>query len=88
MGSFPNSKGYEYILVAVDYVSKWVKALPLELPMLCTRRGCSMKSSFRGTESQDKSLVMEDHTLLIEHSIKLSRKLELITRLPLHITLR
>jgi transposase InsO family protein len=28
MGSFPNSKGCEYILVAVDYASKWVEALP------------------------------------------------------------
>jgi transposase InsO family protein len=28
MGSFPNSEGYENILVAVDYVSKWVEALP------------------------------------------------------------
>ena len=26
MGPFPNARGYEYILVAVDYVSKWVKA--------------------------------------------------------------
>ena len=25
---FPPSKKYEYILVAVDYVSKWVKAMP------------------------------------------------------------
>jgi hypothetical protein len=30
----------------------------------------------------------EDHTSLIEHSGKISRKLELITELPLHTTLR
>ena len=28
MGPFPPSNGKEYILVAVDYVSKWVKAIP------------------------------------------------------------
>ena len=28
MGLFPKSKNYEYILVAVDYVSKWVEAMP------------------------------------------------------------
>jgi hypothetical protein len=28
MGPFPNSEGCEYILVVVDYVSKWVEALP------------------------------------------------------------
>jgi hypothetical protein len=28
MGPFPESKGYEYILVAVDHVSKWVEAIP------------------------------------------------------------
>ena len=28
MGPFPKSKNYEYMLVAVDYVSKWVEAMP------------------------------------------------------------
>jgi hypothetical protein len=28
IGPFPKSKNYEYILVAVDYVSKWVEAMP------------------------------------------------------------
>ena len=28
MGPFPKSKNYEYILVAVDYISKWVEAKP------------------------------------------------------------
>jgi hypothetical protein len=28
MRPFPNSKGYKYISVVVDYVSKWVEALP------------------------------------------------------------
>jgi hypothetical protein len=28
MGPFTKSKNCEYILVAVDYVSKWVKAMP------------------------------------------------------------
>jgi hypothetical protein len=28
MGPFLNSKGYGYILVSIDYVSKWVEALP------------------------------------------------------------
>ena len=28
MGPFPPSEGKEYILVEVDYVSKWVEAIP------------------------------------------------------------
>ena len=28
MGPFPEYRDAEYILVAVDYVSKWVEALP------------------------------------------------------------
>jgi hypothetical protein len=28
MGPFPNLEGYEYILVTIDYIPKWVEALP------------------------------------------------------------
>jgi transposase InsO family protein len=28
MGPFKNSHGFEYILIMVDYVSKWVEAMP------------------------------------------------------------
>ena len=28
VGPFPTSYGYAYILVGVDYVSKWVEAIP------------------------------------------------------------
>ena len=31
MGPFPNSHGHEYILVAVDYMSKWVEAIPTRM---------------------------------------------------------
>ena len=30
MGPFPNSFENQYILVAVDYVSKWVEAIPIK----------------------------------------------------------
>ena len=32
MGPFPVSFGYIYILVGVDYVSKWVEAVPCRAP--------------------------------------------------------
>jgi transposase InsO family protein len=30
MGPFPNSEGCKYILVIIDYVSKWIEALPYQ----------------------------------------------------------
>jgi hypothetical protein len=31
IGPFPNSYGYLYILVAVDYVSKWVEVISAKI---------------------------------------------------------
>ena len=28
IGPFPNSNGFEYILIAVDYMSRWAEAIP------------------------------------------------------------
>jgi len=31
MGPFSNSFGYQYVLLAVDYVSKWVETIPCKI---------------------------------------------------------
>jgi hypothetical protein len=43
MGPFPKSHDSEYILVAIDYVSKWVEALPCRVLMLSMPEGCFIK---------------------------------------------
>ena len=40
MGPFPPSNGHNYILVAVDYVSKWVEAIS------CARNDAATVSNF------------------------------------------
>ena len=48
MGPFVRSQGREYILVAVDYVSKWVEAMPCRAANAKHTVGCSMRLSFQG----------------------------------------
>ena len=43
MGPFPKSRDAKYILVAVDYVSKWVEALLFDLTIPSTPKRCSKK---------------------------------------------
>ena len=47
----PPSKKCEYILVAVDYVSKWVEALLASMPTTSVQRGCFKKLYFQDLES-------------------------------------
>jgi hypothetical protein len=56
MEPFKNSHGYEHILVMVDYVSKWVEAMPCR--KASTEESIAMIksiifSSFRYTENLD-----------------------------------
>jgi hypothetical protein len=77
MGPFPKSKNYEYILVAVDYVSKWVEAMPcratdarnskkmFEEIIFLRFRVLRMVISDRGTHFTDKGF----YRYLMKHGI-------------------
>ena len=77
MGPFPKSKNSEYILVEVDYVSKWVEAMPCRAAdaknsknmfeeIIFPRFGVSrMVISDGGTHFTDKNV----HNYLSRHGI-------------------
>jgi hypothetical protein len=50
MGPFPTSEQCEYILVAVDYMSKWVEALPCVVAESKNSKKISRKSYFLALE--------------------------------------
>ena len=53
MGPFPKSHNCKYILVAVDYISKWVEALPCRTAdAKHAQKKCSMRLSFWGMAHQ------------------------------------
>ena len=53
MGPFPASNGYTHILVAVDYMTKWVEAIPTSSVDHNTLLRCLKRLFFRGLESLD-----------------------------------
>nr|GEY33089.1 reverse transcriptase domain-containing protein [Tanacetum cinerariifolium] len=71
MGPFPSSKGNKYILVAVDYLSKWVeaKALPANdarvvvkfLKSLFSRFGLALQFSSQDFLSEAKNPLVNGH---------------------------
>lgn len=65
MGRFPESFGYEYILLVIDYMSKWVKvvALPTNDDHSVTK---FMKNNIlNALVHLEQSLVMGKHTFAI-----------------------
>jgi hypothetical protein len=83
MGPFPKSGDVEYVLVAVDYESKWVEALP------CRNADSKhVKKMFHEVithvlECLDWSLVMEGHISLTRLSISSWQDMESSTTLQL-----
>ena len=53
MGPFPASNGYTHILVVVDYVTKWVEAIPTSMLTITPLLRCLKKLFFQGLESLD-----------------------------------
>ncbi|XP_075074429.1 uncharacterized protein LOC107795644 [Nicotiana tabacum] len=76
MGPFPPLNGYEYILVAVDYVSKWVEAIATrknDAHIVCKNRLLQLDEleEFRLTAYENAKLYKEKtkkwHDKLIHH---------------------
>ena len=53
MGPFPSSNGYTHILVAADYITKWLEAIPTSSAIITLLLKCLKKLFFRGLESLD-----------------------------------
>ena len=53
MGPFPFSNGYTHILVVVDYITKWVEAIPTSSADHNTSFKMPKEVIFRGLESLD-----------------------------------
>ena len=63
MGPFPNSNGFEYILIAVDYVSRWAEAIPTRTNDHQVVVKFIHKHFFADLVAQELSSVMEGNIL-------------------------
>jgi len=67
MGPFPYSFGNEYILLVVDYISKWVEAIPIGQMRLRWLSNSLGKTFLLDLACHELSLVIRVSTLLIDH---------------------
>jgi hypothetical protein len=81
IGPFPKSKNYEYILVVVDYVSKWVEAMPCK-----ATDAKNSKKMFE--EIIFPRFVMEELTSRTKTFTTTCQNMGFVTMSLLHITLR
>ncbi|GKE49204.1 reverse transcriptase domain-containing protein [Tanacetum coccineum] len=79
MGSFPSSRGNRYILVAVDYVSKWVeaKALPTNDARVVVK---FLKQLFSRFGTPGPSLVIEGRIFVTTYHPQTSGQVEVSNR--------
>lgn len=82
MDLFPPSEGYLYILLAVDYVSKWVEAIATGQMMLMLFYNFCIKIFSHGLALHEPLLVMRDHIFVISCLIICSRNMGLSIRSP------
>jgi hypothetical protein len=86
MGPFPKSRNCEYILVAVDYISKWVEALPCHAANAKNSKKMFEETIFLRFGVPRMVIMMEEPTSLIRTFTSICQNMGSVTTLLLLIT--
>ena len=88
MGPFHVSFGFVYILLAVDYVSKWVEAKPTRTNDAKVVVDFVRSNLFVGLESLEPSLVIKAPIFVTDPCMPCSKSMGSCTKFPHHTTLK